>query len=112
MSYDISIGGWDKNYTHNSLGPLCYAHLDEDVGLRALDGMTGAEALQMLADFWEGVSSERHRMYVERSIGDPLFCAKYDAPNGWGSLVGALTFMGALTAACAQYPSKKIHVCA
>ena len=110
MSYDVEIGSWEGNYTHNSLGDLCYKHLDINHGLKTLDGLTGYEAAPLLRAFWERVNEERNTMWKKDVVGEPDFCAKYDSPNGWGSLVGAITFMGELTAACALFPKGMIRV--
>ena len=110
MSYDVSIGKWDGNFTHNSLGQLCYNHLDGAGGLKSLHGLTGYEAAPLLQEFWKSVNDERHQMWKSDVVGEPDFCAKYDSPNGWGGAIGALTFMGELTAACALFPKSKITV--
>ena len=112
MSYDVSIGKWSGNFTSNTLGQLCCNHLDIENGLRSLDGLTGYQAAPFLSVFWEMVNDERHQMWKADVVGEPDFCAKYDSPNGWGSLVGALVFMGELTAACALFQKSKISVCA
>jgi hypothetical protein len=110
MSYDVSIGTWGGNFTHNSLGPLCYDHLDKEAGLKSLNGLAGYEAAPFLTAFWASVDAERHSMWENGNVGEPQLCEKYDSPNGWGSLVGALVFMGQLTAACSLYPKSKISV--
>lgn len=112
MSYDVSIGKWEGNYTCNSPGPLCYSHLDIEDGLQGLHGLRGYEAAPLLTAFWAGVNGERHALWDGDRPGDVDLRKKYDSPNGWGSLVGALTFMGELTAACALYPKQKIVVSA
>lgn len=110
MGYDVSVGEWDGNYTHNSLGAVCYSHLDANAGLRSLDGLRGYEAAPFLAAFWKRVYDEKNSLWDGAKPGEPDLCKKYDSPNGWGSLVGALIFMGELTAACALYPQSKIEV--
>jgi hypothetical protein len=112
MSYHVSIGSFEGNYTWNSLSPLCYVHLSEKNGLRSLDGMTGREACDALRSFWDSVHGEKLKHWAIESAGEPEFCKKYDSPNGWGSTVGALIFMGQLTAACAAHPRHKVRVCA
>jgi hypothetical protein len=109
MSYDVSIGEWERNYTWNSLSPLCFDLLHDD-GLRCLHGLCGAEALPLLAAFWHRLNELRVDTWRGNSIGEPALCAKYDSPNGWGSLVGAMIFMAELTAACGQYPDSLIEV--
>lgn len=112
MSYDVSIGNWDGNFTHNSLGPICYNHLDSKDGLNSLHGLKGYEAMILLSAFWDSVNAERHSLGLCETVGEPSLCEKYDSPNGWGSFVGALIFMGGLTCACGLYPKSKIDVSA
>lgn len=110
MSYDVSVGKWSGNFTFNSLGPLCYNHLCADKGIKMLDGLTGYEAMPFLVAFWESLSAERVEVWVTEEVGEPILCERYDSPNGWGSLVGAMNFMGQLTAACGMYPKSKVRV--
>lgn len=110
MSYDVTIGDYHSNYTHNSLGKLCYTHLDKENGLRGLHGKTGREASEMLESFWECIYREKIHLWQNGVSGEPKLQEKYDSPNGWGSLVGALIFMGKLTAACRNYPRRKVSV--
>lgn len=110
MSYDVSIGNWDGNYTHNSLGPLCYKHLCKDKGLKSLDGKTGSECREILASFWESVHCERLNSWARDDVGETSMREIYDNPNGWGSLIGALIFMGEVTSACAMNPRNKVRV--
>lgn len=74
--------------------------------------MTGMEAIVFLNGFWQSVDQERVRMWRHDDVGETKFRAKYDSENGWGSLVGALVFMGDFTSACALYPHDKISVSA
>ena len=99
MSYDVSIGEYDGNYTYN-VSSLFYDYMEG--GLPALDGMTGRQAANVLAGFWSRVNTAR--------IADPAFGARYDAPNGWGDTLGALIFIGEITAACAQHPRHLMRV--
>lgn len=112
MSYDVSIGKWSGNFTFNSLGKLCRVHLDRGDGLKSLDGMTGKEAAEKILRFWGSVNAERVKHLSSDIVGEPKFCSIYDSENGWGSLVGALVFMGELTAACAKHQNAKIVVSA
>lgn len=102
MSYDITIGEDHFNYTYN-LSAFFGEHIDG--GLDCLHGKTGKECLALLRVAWDGVHSE-----YALSGGAPALCAKYDNPSGWGSTVGALIFMGQLTASCAKYPRHKVSV--
>lgn len=111
MSYDINIAGESFNYTSN-VGALWYDYLDEQDGLKSLDGLTGKQAAARLSKFWSRVQDSRHRNYSEGVPGEPALCAKYDSPNGWGSLVGALILTGQIHSACATNPRHKVSVSA
>ena len=120
MSYDVSIGDFSGNYTSN-VSALFYDHIPEQEGsfggLRALDGKTGKQAVAILNEAWSRIHNTkintwRNNLKGEAVVGEPEMCAKYDAPNGWGSMVGALIFLGQITVACASNPSKKVSVSA
>lgn len=117
MSYDVTIGRFSRNYTSN-VGKLFHKHItvagvvEDTTGLQALHGMTGAEASGWLALAWKSINSERNKLWKQDAVGEPEMEKLYNAPNGWGSLVGALVFLGELTAACGQHPSQIIHVSA
>jgi hypothetical protein len=103
MSYDVSIADVGLNYTFN-LSPLFYHFLPGDLGLKGLDGLTGKKVLVELKHFWYEVG---HKTCL---VGEKHMRGHYDSDNGWGSLVGAIIFMGELTAACGQYPRHTLHV--
>jgi len=107
MSYDVSIGCFDDNYTSNMSG-LFYSHIDG--GLLSLDGLTGRAASALLDCFWQSVHSEYVRLWDGTTPGAVAFCAKYDSKNGWGSTVGALIFMAKITSACSANPRHKLRV--
>lgn len=109
MSYDVSIGDFSRNYTSN-IRAMFYRHIPSGDGLRGLDGMSGRQAFQILASAWEGIDRERFDTLRDGVVGEPDFCAKYDAPNGWGSTIGAIMFLGSVMAACAQFPRHKLRV--
>jgi hypothetical protein len=112
MSYDVSVGSEDFNYTSNVSG-LFYDHIPDmgkGGGLRELDGVTGARACRIIGEAFKRISETRHRMWSEDAVGEPAFCAKYDAPNGWGSAIGALTFLAEILAACADNRRSKVRV--
>ena len=101
MSYDVAIGDFDANYTYN-LADLFHNHIDG--GIRALDGLPGSVALVRLNGFFESV------MWEHIKIGKDQFREKYDSPNGWGDVDGALIFMARIMAACAMNPDGKVRV--
>lgn len=116
MSYDITIGDEELNYTFN-VSALFYDHMpaDEDSergGLHVLDGCTGRKAGDKIADALGRIETTRHQLWDGYAIGEPRFCAKYDAKNGWGSAVGAIMFLSLTMAACYQNPRKKVRVSA
>lgn len=102
MSYDVSIGDQSFNYTYN-LSAFFRDHMPE--GINGLSGLTGKQAAASLSAAFVQI----HTTYGR--TGKAHICAKYDAPNGWGSVVGALIFLGRLMAACQANPRKRVHVC-
>ena len=111
MSYDVTIGTFSGNMTSNASSVwrdhIPGAEGSEDTqrgGLLRLHGLTGSEALPILAEAFENLA------YTRRSIGEPKMAAKYDTPNGWGSLIGAIIFIGQVMGACATNPDSVIHV--
>lgn len=115
MSYDVSIGDVSLNYTSN-VAALFYDHIPATEGnrggLHELDGKTGKQAVSILAEAWERIDRTKHNLWRGEVVGEPEFCARYDAPNGWGSTVGALIFFAQITTACAANPRKLVSVCA
>jgi hypothetical protein len=108
MSYDVSVGREVFNYTSN-VAPLFYDHIpkmDSIGGLHELSGKTGRQGVNILRDAFVRL----HRTQCE--VSDPVFCAKYDAANGWGSTAGALIFLAQIMAACADNPRGRIRVSA
>lgn len=114
MSYDITIAGEDFNYTSN-VGCLFYEHIPPSEyggrgGIHAINGKTGREAFDILSDAFDRIDHTRHVLWRDDMVGDPVMCARYDAPNGWGSLIGALIFLAKIMAACARSPRSKVRV--
>lgn len=123
MSYDISIGTFERNYTSNR-ADLYRDHfpggerLDENgvlttvpAGLDAIHDKTGREAGEILLEMISAINDTRIRLGNDRVKGDQPICDQYDSPNGWGSLVGQLIFLGEIAAACAMHPDEKVFVC-
>ena len=121
MSYDVHIGSNSFNYTSNG-NALFYDHMpsyetvdDNGVasqdrgGIPGLDGLTGREAGVRILAGMESMNRERNRLGSD-APGEPEMCAKYDNPNGWGSLVGMLLFLGRIAAACAAEPDAIVSV--
>lgn len=111
MSADIYIAGQNFNCTYN-VTKIFYDHMPPDNsergGLDELVGLTGKRAGDLLSDFFNRVSRSVLRDWRRDDVGEPVFCARYDAPNGWGSTVGALIFAATLMAACYQNPRHKV----
>lgn len=112
MSYDVRVGDQTFNYTYN-VAPLFYDHIPEIFnrgGIHELNGVTGKEAAAILTNALEGIEVTRHRYWKLGENGDPAFCNKYDAPNGWGSTVGAILFLARILGACAANPEEVVSV--
>lgn len=111
MSVDVWIGDWSGNYTHNT-SKLWHEHLigNEQTGFMALNGKTGKEAFLLMREAFSRIHSTSISLRRPGVVGEPEFCARYDAPNGWGSTVGALIFMAEVMAACAAHPRCKVRV--
>lgn len=110
MSYDVGIGSESFNYTYN-LAELFYDHIPASEngrgGIHELDGLTGKQATEVLANAFSQIIDT----YRDCRSGASEFSAKYDAPNGWGSTIGALLFLASIMAACARNPRKRVVVC-
>ena len=112
MSYDIGIGSTWFNYTSN-VAKLFYDHIparDSRGGLHELDGKTGKQAGDILADAFDRIQKTKLETWRSGVVGEPEFCARYDSPNGWGSTVGALILLSQVMAACYQNPRKRVSV--
>ena len=113
MSYDVIIGDADLNYTYN-VGQLFYDHIAKEYGrggLFEIDGLTGKEAAAVLAKALDAIDASVLRDWRSTDVGEPVFCARYDAPNGWGSTLGAILFLARIMAACHANPRKKVRIC-
>jgi hypothetical protein len=112
MSYDVYIGDADLNMTSN-IGKLLYDHIPDTGkggGIRELQGLTGRQASIVLASAFERVEQTRLRLWEDGRVGEPQFCSRYDATNGWGSAIGGLVFMARIMGACVENPRKKVSV--
>lgn len=112
MSYDVTFGEESFNYTYN-VAKFFQDHFpasDRERGLRGLNGLTGAEAVVLLTTTFSNVERTRIRLWENHAVGEPKFCALYDAPNGWGSLLGAIVFLAQILAACAANPEERVTI--
>lgn len=110
MSYDIHIGGEDMNCTFN-LSRLFYDHIADrgkGGGLKELHGETGRVCSAILAEAFDSMARLQSRLWRNNVTGAPEFCAQYDPPNGWGSTVAGILFLGQLMAACNAHPRHKL----
>lgn len=82
MSYDLSIGYEDFNYTYN-VAPMWYACYP-DKGIRTIYGLSGEEAIPVLNEL---------RQYMEDNSEELLVM---NPSNGWGSYEGAINFVSKL----------------
>ena len=112
MSYDVSIGRENYNYTYN-VSKLFYDHiLDVGAGggINELDGKTGKQCVSILADSIRRMDDTRINLWQADEVGEPHFCAKYDSPNGWGSALGGIVFLSRILSECALNPRAKVRV--
>jgi hypothetical protein len=119
MSYDLWLEDENgkslcegHNYTSN-VGPLFYKHLGlEGRGLHEINGVPAHEALPFFVAFWNSLHAESLALWKSDAIGEPALCAKYDAPNRWGSLVGAMLFIARFQSECIKYPYATVRLSA
>ena len=113
MSFDVSVGINKFNYTSN-LSKLFYDHIQETEesrgGLYRLEGLKGCEAVPVLANALYEIDKTRTKLWKDGAKGEPDFCNKYDAENGWGSTVGAILFLSLIMGECAMNPDEVITV--
>lgn len=114
MSYDVWIGKESFNYTSNCPA-LWYDHISDTGkggGLREIEGLTGAQAAIVLADAFARMNDTRQKLWAADTVGEPAMSKRYDSANGWGSMVGAILFMGQIIAACLRNPRKRLGLSA
>jgi hypothetical protein len=85
MSYDMSIGDEDFNYTYN-VAPM-WRDLYKENGIREIYGLTGEKAIPVLRLLREHMEDNRERL------------VKMNPSNGWGDYEGALWFVNELLGA-------------
>ena len=119
MSYDLWLEDENNgvlcdghNFTSN-IGNLFRKHLGfEGRGLHEIDGLPAHRALKLIMDFWDRLDAELIVLWQSETVGEPALCAKYDAPNGWGSLVGAMLFLARFQSECIKYPYATVRLSA
>ena len=90
MSYDMSIGEEDFNFTYN-VAKMWYAAIP-DKGIRAFYGMTGKEAVKVQQHIFNYMVDNKEELM------------QYEPSNGWGSYDGALKFVAKLIVASLNNP--------
>ncbi len=92
MSYDMSLGEENFNYTYN-VSKMWYAAIPE-TGIRTHYGMTGREAVEPLKKIFTYMLDNMNEL------------KKFEPENGWGSYQGALQFVLDLILASLQSPDE------
>ena len=92
MSYDMSIGEEDFNYTYN-VSKMWYAAIP-DKGISAFYGMTGKEAVKVQQHIFNYMVDNKEELM------------QYEPTNGWGSYDGALKFVAKLIVASLNNPDE------
>jgi hypothetical protein len=92
MSYDMSIADKYFNYTFNVSG-MWYAS-EPEKGIRAIYGLTGEEARPILRKMRDHMENHWQKM------------VDMEPSNGWGSAIGAFTFLNELIIASIEYPEE------
>ena len=82
----------------------------KEEGIQALDDLTGREAADIISRGMDSIEQEMLSTWRHEQAGQPEFLAKYDAPNGWGSTIGAVIFLARLMDACRRHPRKRLEV--
>jgi len=111
VSYDVDIGGESFNYTYN-VSRLFHDHIKGDAatGIQALDGLTGKRAAQLISAAFAEIDRKVMNLWDRDAVGEPRFCALYDAANGWGSAVGGILFLASIMGACTRHPRAIVRV--
>jgi hypothetical protein len=92
MSYDISIGKEDFNYTYN-VAPMWYDCYEKN-GIREFYDMTGRDSLPVLRKLRNHMEDNADRL------------REMNPENGWGSFDGALAFVNKLIVAAMNNPEE------
>ena len=92
MSYDMSLGEEEFNYTYN-VAKMWYDCFPV-YGIREIYGLSGEEAVAALRELREHMEDNRTRMIA------------MEPSNGWGSYSGALGFVNKLILASLEAPEE------
>ena len=110
MSYDVSIGKFDCNQTYNYLAQMCYDCLDEDNGLRSLNGLAGWESEIKINWFFKNLENRCAAFHSSSWRELEYYYAKLYHNSNWGGVTSAVAFMGQLQLACAKNPNKTVQI--
>jgi len=104
MSYDVSIGDAEFNYTFN-LADFFHDYICDQTkeslptGLQALNNLPGLEAAKLIKTSMEEINL----------CGDKLH-EKYNPSNGWGDVTRATVFLARIMSACYENPTDTVSV--
>ena len=97
MSYDLSIGNEDFNYTWNG-NKMWYEAVDKlfklDSGIRFIYGLRGEDVEHRLIDVLGWILRNRE------------LCESYQSKNGWGTVDDAIEFLLRLIKASHDNPNE------
>jgi hypothetical protein len=116
MSYDIWLEqdgvavGESLNYTSNTCR-VFYTNMSPS-GIHGLNGLPAYEACKVIMTFWDNLQEECLHFWEREDVGEPKLCAKYDAENGWGSLIGTILFIARFQSQCIKYPFATVRLSA
>lgn len=96
MSYDVTVGNADFDYTSNMRGFF----RDFGVHPSTWDGRPASEVA-------EQISAGLQDIIVQNQID---LGKRYDSPNGWGSVPTAIRFLLQVKDACLQAPDQQVEV--
>ena len=96
MSYDITVGKMDRNYTSNV--SKMWDQAMPGLNLRDMNGKTAAECLPHLT---EGVRHMANNFHSYREM---------EPSNGWGNAGGALSVLTQMMFECQENPNDIVHV--
>jgi hypothetical protein len=94
VSYDVTIGDFERNYTSNVSCMWRHAGLN----LREFDERPAAELIEPL------------RGAIHKMIDDPNTYEAMEPANGWGDYKGCLDFLISILHACREEPASKVEV--
>ena len=87
MSYDVTVGTQEFNYTANMRAFFA------DFGVHPVRDMDGKSTTQVLSNITDAL-----KRFTELDMD--VLCGDYDDPNGWGDVEGAIRFLFDIYLAC------------